>query len=68
MARGRHRPENLLFFEKGQPTTDIWFWEHRVPDGKKAYSMTKPIRFEHLSPLARSCSCGCACDPDPPKQ
>jgi type I restriction enzyme M protein len=48
MARGRHRPENLLFFEKGQPTKDIWFWEHRVPDGQKAYSMTKPIRFEHL--------------------
>jgi type I restriction enzyme M protein len=39
---------NLLFFEKGQPTKDIWFWEHRVPEGQKAYSMTKPIRFEHL--------------------
>src|SRR6266849_9406082 len=39
---------NLLFFEKGTPTKDIWFWEHRVPDGQKAYSMTKPIRFEHL--------------------
>ena len=39
---------NLLFFEKGAPTKDIWFWEHRVPEGQKAYSMTKPIRFEHL--------------------
>jgi type I restriction enzyme M protein len=39
---------NLLFFEKGSPTKDIWFWEHRVPEGQKAYSMTKPIRFEHL--------------------
>jgi type I restriction enzyme M protein len=39
---------NLLFFEKGQATKNIWFWEHRVPDGQKAYSMTKPIRFEHL--------------------
>jgi type I restriction enzyme M protein len=39
---------NLLFFEKGTPTRDIWFWEHRVPHGQKAYSMTKPIRFEHL--------------------
>jgi type I restriction enzyme M protein len=26
----------------------MWFWEHRVPEGQKAYSMTKPIRFEHL--------------------
>ena len=39
---------NLLFFEKGKPTKDIWFWEHRVPEGQKAYSMTKPIRVEHL--------------------
>jgi type I restriction enzyme M protein len=41
---------NLLFFEKGTPTKDIWFFEHRVPEGQKAYSMTKPIRFEHLQP------------------
>jgi type I restriction-modification system DNA methylase subunit len=39
---------NLLFFEKGEPTKDIWFYEHRVPEDQKAYSMTKPIRFEHL--------------------
>ncbi len=39
---------NLLFFEKGEPTQDIWFYEHRVPEGQKAYSMTKPIRVEHL--------------------
>ena len=39
---------NLLFFEKGAPTKDVWFWEHRVPEGQKAYSMTKPIRLEHL--------------------
>ncbi len=39
---------NLLFFEKGGPTKDIWFYEHRVPDGQKAYSMTKPIRMEHF--------------------
>ena len=39
---------NLLFFEKGEPTKDIWFYEHRVPESQKAYSMTKPIRFEHF--------------------
>ncbi|CAA6603765.1 Type I restriction enzyme EcoEI M protein [Rhodospirillaceae bacterium LM-1] len=39
---------NLLFFEKGEPTKDIWFYEHQVPDGQKAYSMTKPIRLEHF--------------------
>ncbi len=41
---------NLLFFEKGTPTKDIWFYEHRVPEGQKAYSMTKPIRLEHFQP------------------
>jgi type I restriction enzyme M protein len=39
---------NLLFFEKGSPTKEIWYWEHRVPESQKAYSMTKPIRFEHF--------------------
>lgn len=39
---------NLLFFEKGTPTQDVWYWEHQVPAGQKAYSMTKPMRAEHL--------------------
>ena len=43
---------NLLFFEKGEPTKDIWFWEHLVPEGQKAYSMTRPIRLEHLEDCA----------------
>jgi type I restriction enzyme M protein len=41
---------NLLFFDKGTATKEIWYYEHRVPDGQKAYSMTRPIRFEHLKP------------------
>lgn len=41
---------NLLFFEKGEPTRDIWFYEHRVPASQKAYSMTRPIRIEHFKP------------------
>lgn len=41
---------NLLFFEKGEPTKEIWYYEHRVPDGQKAYSMTRPIRVEYLKP------------------
>ncbi|MCC6639644.1 MAG: SAM-dependent DNA methyltransferase [Deltaproteobacteria bacterium] len=43
---------NVLFFEKGEPTKEIWYWEHRVPEGQKAYSMTKPIKVEHLAPCA----------------
>jgi type I restriction enzyme M protein len=43
---------NLLFFEKGTPTQDIWYWEHQVPEGQKAYSMTRPIRLDHLDDCA----------------
>jgi type I restriction enzyme M protein len=41
---------NLLFFEKGEPTQEIWFYEHCVPDDQKAYSMTRPIKVEHFKP------------------
>lgn len=43
---------NLLFFEKGKPTKDIWFYEHQVPSSQKAYSMTRPIKLEYLQPCA----------------
>jgi type I restriction enzyme M protein len=41
---------NPLFFEKGSPTQQVWFYEHRVPEGQKAYWMTRPIRVEHMQP------------------
>ena len=39
---------NLLFLEKGEPTKKIWFYEHQVVKGQKAYSITKPIRFAYF--------------------
>lgn len=39
---------NLLFFTKGQPTTDIWYYEHPYPAGYKSYSKTKPIRIDEF--------------------
>lgn len=41
---------NLLFFEKGEATRDIWYYEHLVPENQRAYSKTRPIRLEHLQP------------------
>lgn len=35
---------NLLFFEKGNPTKEIWYYEHKLPEGQKSYSKTKPIQ------------------------
>lgn len=42
---------NLLFFEKGSPTTEIWYYEHRLPEGQKSYSKTKSIQFEEFSQI-----------------
>jgi type I restriction enzyme M protein len=39
---------NLLFFEKGKPTEEIWYFEHPYPEGYKNYSKTKPIRYEEF--------------------
>ena len=39
---------NLLFFEKGQPTKEIWYYEHPYPEGYKSYSKGKPIRIEEF--------------------
>jgi type I restriction enzyme M protein len=39
---------NLLFFEKGNPTKVIWFFEHKLPEGQKAYSKSKPMRIEEF--------------------
>ena len=40
---------NLLFFTKGQPTTEIWYYEHPYPPGAKSYNKTKPIRIEEFA-------------------
>lgn len=39
---------NLLFFAKGEPTQEIWYYEHPYPPGYKSYSKTKPIRIEEF--------------------
>lgn len=42
---------NLLFFEKGQPTREIWYWEHKLPEDMKAYSKTKLIQKSEFDNL-----------------
>ena len=42
---------NLIFFEKGKPTKEIWYYEHTLPEGQKAYSKTKPIRISEFEPI-----------------
>lgn len=45
-------PTNILFFEAGRPTTDIWFYEHPLPEGRKNYTKTKPLRYEEFADCA----------------
>jgi type I restriction enzyme M protein len=44
---------NLFFFTKGEATKEIWYWEHRLPEGVKAYSKTKPIRKDEFVSLKK---------------
>lgn len=40
---------NLLFFTKGKPTENVWYYEHPYPDGVKSYNKSKPMRFEEFA-------------------
>lgn len=56
---------NLIFFEKKSgksinqenhssdsfATKEVWYYEHTLPEGQKAYSKTKPIRIEEFAPI-----------------
>ena len=42
-------PSNLMFFEKTGRTREVWFYEIPVPEGRKNYSKTKPLRFEEFA-------------------
>ena len=39
---------NLLFFEKGSTTKDIWYFEHPYPAGAKSYNKSKPINIKEF--------------------
>ncbi|MGJ8664506.1 MAG: N-6 DNA methylase [Marinicella sp.] len=39
---------NILFFTKGKPTKEIWYYEHPYPKGVKNYNKTKPMNFKEF--------------------
>jgi type I restriction enzyme M protein len=43
-------PANLLFFQRGGPTDDIWYYELSQPEGRKKYSKTAPLPYEAFQP------------------
>lgn len=44
---------NILFFEKGASTENIWYYEVLLPPGIKAFNKTKPMKLEHFDDCAR---------------
>jgi type I restriction enzyme M protein len=42
-------PTNILFFDRSKPTTEIWYYEQPLPEGRKNYTKTAPIQFEEFS-------------------
>lgn len=45
-------PANLLFFEKTGPTKETWFYEIPLPEGRRGYTKTKPMRYEEFADCA----------------
>ena len=44
-------PTNLLFFDRTGPTQTIWYYEQPLPEGRKNYTKTQPLRYEEFEPL-----------------
>jgi type I restriction enzyme M protein len=44
---------NLLFFTKGKPTKEVWYYQHRLPEEQKAYSKTRPIQVKEFDPIIK---------------
>ena len=40
---------NLLFFRKGEPTMEVWYFEHPIPSDRKQYSKTRPITIDEFA-------------------
>ena len=44
---------NLLFFTKGTPTKEVWYYDHLLPEGYKAYNKTRPIQAKEFDPIKK---------------
>ena len=38
----------MLFFTKGTPTKEIWYYQHTYPEGVKSYSKTNPLQISEF--------------------
>src|SRR5438132_4903212 len=40
---------NILFFDRSETTKDVWYYEQPLPEGRKTYTKTNPMRFEEFA-------------------
>lgn len=44
---------NLLFFDKGEPTKETWYYEMPYPEGIKNFNRSKPITIKHFDDIKK---------------
>lgn len=44
---------NLVFFEKGKPTKEIWYYQLPLPEGVKQYTKGRPITHEEFDQVRK---------------
>jgi type I restriction enzyme M protein len=42
---------NLVFFEKGKPTEEVWYYEMKLPEGVRQYTKNRPITHAEFEPV-----------------
>lgn len=42
---------NLVFFEKGAPTEEVWYYEMKLPEGVRQYTKGRPITHAEFEPV-----------------
>ena len=45
-------PTNILFFDRTGSTDEVWYYEIPLPEGRRAYTKTNPLRFEEFADCA----------------
>jgi type I restriction enzyme M protein len=40
---------NILFFDRSGPTSDVWYYEQPLPNGRKNYTKTAPLLFAEFA-------------------
>lgn len=42
-------PTNLVFFDRSGPTSEIWYYQIPLPEGRRKYTKTRPMEFAEFA-------------------